>query len=123
MGYDRRQLKDQTKPLFGFGVKRIEPVGSISVPVSFRSPRNAKPKFSTFHVVDMHYRYNAIFGRGLVNKFKAALHSAYLCLKVSTSLGVISVHGSQKHARTIEHGFAPGHKNVIFPRQAKGGGQ
>jgi hypothetical protein len=42
----------------------------------------------------MSYPYNAIFGRGLLNTFKAALHSLYLCLKVPATLGVISVHGN-----------------------------
>jgi hypothetical protein len=34
MGFDRRQLKEASKPLYGFGGKRIEPVGSMSLPVS-----------------------------------------------------------------------------------------
>jgi hypothetical protein len=50
----------------------------------------------TFDVVDMHYPYNAIFDRDLLNTFEAAFYSAYLCLKVPASLGVISIFGSQK---------------------------
>jgi hypothetical protein len=42
----------------------------------------------------MHYPYNAIFDRGLLNTFEAALHSTYLCLKVLVLLGIISIHGS-----------------------------
>jgi hypothetical protein len=30
----------------------------------------------------MSYPYNAIFGRGLLNTFEAALHPLYLCLKI-----------------------------------------
>jgi hypothetical protein len=30
MGYDKKQLKELTKPLYGFGGKRIEPVGVIT---------------------------------------------------------------------------------------------
>jgi hypothetical protein len=44
--------------------------------------------------VDMSYPYNAIFGRGLLNTFKAALHSLYLCLKLPAATGVITIHGS-----------------------------
>jgi hypothetical protein len=80
-------------------------------------------EFITFDVVNMHYPYNAIFGRGLLNTFEAVLHSAYLCLKVPASLGVISVHNSKRDAENIEQGFAPGHRNVNFLREAKGGGQ
>jgi hypothetical protein len=45
------------------------------------------------------------------------LHSAYLCLKVPATFSVITVFGSQKEARNIEHGFVPGHKNVHFLRE------
>jgi hypothetical protein len=82
------------------------------LPVSFGSLSNARTKSITFDVVDMVYPYNAIFRRGLLNTFEAALHSLYLCLKVPTTFEVIKVHGSQKDARNIEQGFAPCHRNV-----------
>jgi hypothetical protein len=112
MGFNKKQLKEASKPLYGFGRKKIEPVGSISLPVSFDTPANAHNEYITFDVVDMSYPYNAIFGRGLLNTFEAALHSIYLCLKVPTTLGVILVHGNKRDARNIEQGFAPGHRNV-----------
>jgi hypothetical protein len=65
----------------------------------------------------MPYPYNDIFGRGLLNTFKAALHSAYLCLKVPVTFGIISIFGSQQEARNIEKGFMLGHKNVHFLRE------
>jgi hypothetical protein len=34
MGFDRKQLKEPSKLLYGFGGKRIEPVGAITLPVS-----------------------------------------------------------------------------------------
>jgi hypothetical protein len=40
MGYNRKQLKEPMKPLYGFGGKRIEPVGVITLPVSFGTPQN-----------------------------------------------------------------------------------
>jgi hypothetical protein len=52
-----------------------------------------------------------------LNTFEAMLHLAYLCFKVPTTFGVITVFGSQKEARNIERGFAPGHKNVHFLRE------
>jgi hypothetical protein len=112
MGFDRKQLKEASKPLYGFGGRRIEPIGSISLPVSFGNLRNARTEYITFDVVDMNYPYNAIFRRGLLNTFEAVLHSPYLCLKVPTALGVFSIHGSQKDARNIDQGFAPSHRNV-----------
>jgi hypothetical protein len=65
MGYDKKQLKELTKPLYGFGGKRIEPVGIITLLVSFVTPKNPRTKYIIFDVVDMLYPYNAIFGRGL----------------------------------------------------------
>jgi hypothetical protein len=103
--------------LYDFSGWRIELVGSISPPVSFRR------KFVTFDVVDMHYPYNTILSRGLLNTFEVALHSAYLCLKVQASWGVISMHDSKKDARIIEQYFALGHKNVNCLQEAEGGGQ
>jgi hypothetical protein len=82
--------------------KRIEPVGDITLPVSFGTPKNPYTEYSTFDVVDMTYPYNAIFGRSLLNTFEAALHSAYLCLKIPATFGVITVFGSQQEARNIE---------------------
>jgi hypothetical protein len=40
MGYDKKQLKEPTKLLYGFGGKRIKPVGVITLPVSFGTPKN-----------------------------------------------------------------------------------
>jgi hypothetical protein len=32
LGYDKKKLKELTKPLYGFGSKRIEPIGVIIFP-------------------------------------------------------------------------------------------
>jgi hypothetical protein len=105
-GLTKKQLKEATKPLYGFGGKRIQHVGYISLPVSFDNLQNARTEYVTFDVVDMHYPYNAIFDRGLLNAFKAALHSAYVCLKAY-----------------IEQGFALGHRNVSWLQEEEAEGQ
>jgi hypothetical protein len=102
MGFSKKQLKEASKPLYGFGGNKIEPVGSISLPVSFGTLSNACTEYIIFDLVDMPYPYNVIFERGLLNTFEAALHSLYLCLKIPATLGVFSVHGNQKDARNIE---------------------
>jgi hypothetical protein len=112
MGFDRKQLKETSKPLYGFGNKRIEPVGSMSLLESFGSLHNAHTKYITFDIVEMNYPYNAIFGRGLLDTFEATLQSAYLYLKIPATVGVILVHDNQKDPRNIEQGFTPGHRNV-----------
>jgi hypothetical protein len=47
----------------------------------------------TFDIVDMVYPYNAIMGHGLINKFEAATHGIYLCMKILGPQGVITVYG------------------------------
>jgi hypothetical protein len=42
MGYDKKQLKEPTKPLYGFGSKRIKPVGVITLPISFGTPKKTR---------------------------------------------------------------------------------
>jgi hypothetical protein len=102
MGFDRKQLRELPKPLYSFGGKRIKTVGAITLPVSFGTPKNPSTKYTTFDVVDVTYPYNAIFRRGLLNTFVAALHLVYLCLKIPATSGVITIFGSQQEARNIE---------------------
>jgi hypothetical protein len=39
------------KPLYGFGDKRIELVGVITLPVSFGTPQNPHIEYITFDVI------------------------------------------------------------------------
>jgi hypothetical protein len=114
MRFDRKQLKELSKSLYGFGGKRIESVRAITLPVSFGTPKNPRTEYITFDVVNITYPYNAIFGRGLLNTFKAILHLTYLCLKIQATFGIITIFNSQQEATNIEKGFTPGHKNVHF---------
>jgi hypothetical protein len=95
MGFDQKQLREPSKPLYSFGGKRIEPFRAITLLVSFGTPKNARTEYITFDVVDMTYPYNVIFGSGLLNTFEADLHSAYFCLKISATFGVITIFGNQ----------------------------
>jgi hypothetical protein len=88
----------------------MEPVGVITLPVSFGTWQNPCTEWVTFDVVNMFYPYNAIFRIGRHNTFEAALHYGYLCLKVLATFGVISVLGNQQDARNIKKGFAPATK-------------
>jgi hypothetical protein len=96
MGYDKKQLKEPTKPLYGFSGKRINHVGVITLPISFGTPKNPCTEYIIFDVIDMLYPYNAIFGRDLLNTFKATLHSRYLCLKVPATFDIITIFSSKK---------------------------
>jgi hypothetical protein len=117
MGYDKNQLKELMKPLYGFGDKRIKPVGVITLPVSFGTLENCHTEHIIFDVVDMPYPYNAIFGQGLLNTLEVALHSTYLCLKIPATFSVITIFDWQQDTRNIEQGLVLEHKNVHFWRE------
>jgi hypothetical protein len=95
MGHDKKQLKELTKPLYGFGGKRIEHVRVIILPISFGTPKIPRAGYITFDVVDLLYSYNAIFRWGLLNTFEAILHLGYLYLKFPATFDIIMVFGTK----------------------------
>jgi hypothetical protein len=115
MGISHSLLKPSDNPLYGFGGKGTFPVGKIELPLSFGVPPNARSKKVTFDIVDMVYPYNAIMGRGSINKFEAAIHGLYLCMKISGPQGAITIYGNQQTASNIEKDFVPGQRNVHSP--------
>ena len=95
-------MQPSDSPLIGFRGKKIDVPGKISLTVSFGGQENARTEYITFDVVDLYYPYNAIFGRGFANKFSTTIHMGYLCMKMPTLHGTITIHGCQKEARNIE---------------------
>jgi hypothetical protein len=97
-------------------------VGKIELPLSFGVLPNARSEQVTFDIVDMVYPYNAIMGRGSINKFEAAIHRLYLCMKILGSQGVIIVYDNQQTARNIERDFMLGVKTGRVPEMDTGYG-
>jgi hypothetical protein len=112
MGISHSLLKPSDNPLYGFGDMGTFPMGKIELPLSFGVAPNARSEQVTFDIVDMVYPYNAIMGRGSINKFEAVIHGLYLCMKILGPQGVITVYGNQQTARNIERDFIPGQRNV-----------
>jgi hypothetical protein len=112
MGISHNLLKPSDNPLYGFGGKGTFPVGKIELPLAFCVPPNARSEQVTFDIVDMVYPYNAIMGRGSINKFEAAIHGLYLYMKIPGPQGVITFYGNQQTARNIERDFVPGQRNI-----------
>jgi len=112
MNIDRNLLQPADIPLMGFGGKRINALGKISLSVSFGDTFNPRTEHVGFDVVEMNYPYLTIFGRGLINKFEAVVHQLYLCMKMPAAKGIITVRGNLQLARDIERGVAPGQRNV-----------
>jgi hypothetical protein len=112
MGISHSLLKPSDNPLYGFGGKVTFPVGKIELPLSFGVAPNARSEQVTFDIVDMVYPYNAIMGRGSINKFEATIHGLYLCMKIPGLQGAITVYGNQQAARNIERDFVLGQRNI-----------
>jgi hypothetical protein len=99
------KIHDATHPLCGFGGRQIVALGKITMSVTFGYVHNTRTKQVVFDIVDMEYSYNAIIGRGTLNAFEAILHPAYLCMKIPSEQGPISIHGSQEAARRAERSW------------------
>ena len=63
-------------------------------------------------MVDIAYPYNAIFGHNCIIKFAAVINQAYLCMKIPTAGGVITILGNQEEAKRCEKNAACAMKNV-----------
>jgi hypothetical protein len=66
----------------------------------------------TFDIVNMVYPYNAIMGRGSINKLEAVTHDLYLCMEIQGPLEAITIYGDQLTAHNIERDFVLGQRNV-----------
>jgi hypothetical protein len=96
------KIHDATHPLCGFGGRQIVALGKMTMSVTFGYVHNTRSEQVVFDIIDMEYPYNAIIGRGTLNAFETILHPAYLCMKIPSEQGPITVHGSQEAARRAE---------------------
>jgi hypothetical protein len=96
------KIHDATHPLCGFRGRQIVALGKMTMSVTFGYVHNTRSEQVVFDIVDMEYPYNAIIGRGTLNAFKAILHPAYLCMKIPSEQGPITIDGSQEAARRAE---------------------
>jgi hypothetical protein len=93
------KIHDVMHPLCGFEGRQIVVLDKITMSITFDYVHNTRTEQVVFDIVDMEYPYNAIVGRGTLNAFEAILHPAYLCMKIPSNQGPITVHGGQEAAR------------------------
>src|SRR5512136_440396 len=74
------------------------PLGHIDLPVTFGGSANFRTERVNFDVADLSLPYNAVLGRPALAKFMAAVHYAYLQMKMPGPGGSITVHGDLKVA-------------------------
>ena len=74
--------------------------------MTFGEGNTQRTEIIIFDVVDIAYPYNAIFGRNSIIKFAVVINQAYLCMKIPTAGGVVTVRGNQEEARRCEDNAA-----------------
>ena len=88
MRLGRDQLRLVNSPLLGFGGMKVQPVGTITLPVMVGAYPQQITKEVNFLVVDYSSSYNAIIGRPTLNSWKAVTSTYHLFVKFPTNYGV-----------------------------------
>jgi hypothetical protein len=74
------------------------PIGSVTLPVTFRTKENYSTEYVKFEVAIFESSYHTILGRPALAKFMAVPHYVYLLLKMSGKTGVLMFHGDMKRS-------------------------
>ena len=88
MNLGRDQLRPVHSPLVGFGGMKVQPVGTISLPVVVGAYPQQVTRNVNFLVVDCLSSYNAIIGKPTLNSWKAVISTYHLLVKFPTEYGV-----------------------------------
>ncbi|XP_023908356.1 uncharacterized protein LOC112020038 [Quercus suber] len=95
----RDQLCPVHSLLMGFRRMKVQPVGTVTLPVVVGTYPQQVTKYVSFLVVDCSSSYNAIIGRPTLNSWKAVTSTYHLSVKFPTEYGVGQVQGNQLIAR------------------------
>jgi hypothetical protein len=85
-------------PIIGVTPGHTWPLGHIDLPVTFGGSANFRTERVNFDVADLSLPYNAVLGRPALVKFMAAVHYAYLQMKMPGPGGPITIFGDVKVA-------------------------
>ena len=99
MKLGRDQLHPVYSPLVGFGGMKVQPVGTVTLPVVVGTYLQQVAKDVNFLVVDFSSSYNAIIGRPTLNSWKAVTSTYHLSVKFPTENRVGEIQGDQLVAR------------------------
>nr|ABF98055.1 retrotransposon protein, putative, unclassified [Oryza sativa Japonica Group] len=87
-----------SQPIIGVTPGHTWPLGHIDLPVTFGGSANFRTERVDFDVAGLSLPYNAVLGRPALVKYMAAVHYAYLQMKMPGPGGPITVHGDLKVA-------------------------
>ena len=93
MKLGRDKLRPVHSPLVGFGGMKVQPVGTITLPVVVEAYPQQVTKDVNFLIVHCSSSYNAIIGRPTLNSLKAVTSTYHLSIKFPTEYGVGQVQG------------------------------
>ena len=99
MRLKRDQLRLVNSPMVGFGGMKVQPVGTVTLPVVVGAYSQQVAKDVNFLVVDCSSSYNAIIGRPTLNSWKAVTSTYHLSVKFPTEHGIGQVQGDHLAAR------------------------
>ena len=88
MRLGRDQLRPVCSPLIGFGGMKVQPVGTITLPVVVGSYPQQITREVNFLVVDCSSSYNTIIGRPTLNSWKAITSTYHLSVKFPREYGI-----------------------------------
>ena len=89
----RDQLCPVNSPLVGFGGMKVQPVGTITLPMVVEAYPQQITKEVNFLVVNCSLSYNAIIGRPTLNSWKAVTSTYHFFVKFPTNYEVGQVQG------------------------------
>lgn len=99
MRLGRDLLRPACSPLIGFGGMKVQPVGTITLPVVVGSYPQQITKLVNFLVVDCSSSYNAIIGRPTLNSWKAVTSTYHPLVKFPMEYGIGQAQRDQLAAR------------------------
>ena len=99
MRLGRDQLCPVNSPLVGFKGMKVQPVGTIMLPMVVGAYPQQITKEVNFLIVDCSSSYNAIIGRPISNNWKAVTSTYNLSVKFPIEYGIRQMQGDQLVAR------------------------
>ncbi|PKA57232.1 RNA-directed DNA polymerase like [Apostasia shenzhenica] len=98
MGLKEASLLSAGTTLLGFSGERVQPLGFITLPVSFGDDNSRAMSMVNFAVIRAKSAYNAILWRTTLNSFGMVISTPHLCAKFPTSSGVVTIRGDARQA-------------------------
>ena len=93
MNLERDQLRPVHSPLVGFGGMKVQPVGTITLPLVVGAYPQQVTRNVNFLVVDCSSFYNVIIGKPTLNNWKAVMSTYHLLVKFPMEYRVGEVQG------------------------------